>query len=126
MGERNLSVGAVASSWESRAAAFFEVQIDAGTAEARLQDFVKSTGLGEGILESAGNGTQGNVSFYALSLKEDGSPIEVRSCVKFGACGLTSCVGLEFGLRFQSSVWDECFEGVLEPHCRRLDSLPTR
>ena len=74
-------VANVASVWEAHAAGLFDVTVSGEEAEARLENFVKAANLSTALLNSTrseqpGEGT-GNVSFYALSLKEDGSPVEV-------------------------------------------------
>ncbi|KAK7036505.1 hypothetical protein VNI00_011702 [Paramarasmius palmivorus] len=68
--------GRVAQVWEENAPKFFEVSVEANEAEKRLMDFVDAPNvdLGQEVL----NGTTGeNVAFYALSLREDGSRVEV-------------------------------------------------
>uniref|UniRef100_A0A0W0FBH0 Uncharacterized protein n=1 Tax=Moniliophthora roreri TaxID=221103 RepID=A0A0W0FBH0_MONRR len=74
----SIPAGQVAQVWEEKAPKLFEVIVDESEAEARLQNFVDAPNveLGRGIL----NGTSGgNVSFYALALREDGSPVEVMN-----------------------------------------------
>lgn len=66
-------VGEIANVWEGHAPELFKVRVDAQTAEQRLQDFVQRANLSEGLLNQAGSG----VTFYALSLKTDGMPVEV-------------------------------------------------
>ncbi len=63
-----------------RAASFFEVSINGSVADARLQNYIRAANLSEALLsgnDSAGGGTENKI-FYALSLMEDGSPVEVR------------------------------------------------
>lgn len=87
--------------WNTNAAAYFEVNIDAATAQSRLQTYVTQSNLtdatiyGNGVLNgtasnmtSSGNttstigGTAGsNSTFYAVSLLADGTPVEVRYLV---------------------------------------------
>ena len=77
------ALDAVAGVWEARAPALFEVRVGGTEAEARLAGFVQAANLSAALLEansSAGGGGgsgSGNVSFYALSLMEDGTPVEV-------------------------------------------------
>lgn len=66
-------VGDVAGVWEAQAAGLFEVQVAEDVAESRLRNFVRAANLSEALLRGPG----GNVSFYALSLKEDDAPVEV-------------------------------------------------
>ncbi|KAI0366300.1 hypothetical protein BV20DRAFT_1124361 [Pilatotrama ljubarskyi] len=76
------AVADVARVWEAEAPKLFEVTVGA-EAEARLENFVHAANLSESLLEegasnaSGNGGGAGNVSFYALSLKADGSPVEV-------------------------------------------------
>lgn len=67
---------AFAQVWEAQAPGFFEVQVNASSASARLDNFVASTGLSSPVLGT--NATKSDVSFLALSLMADGSPVEVR------------------------------------------------
>ena len=79
------ALDAVAGVWEARAPALFEVRVGGTEAEARLRGFVQAANLSAALLQansSAGGGSgsgsgSGNVSFYALSLMEDGTPVEV-------------------------------------------------
>ncbi|KAI0648904.1 hypothetical protein C8Q79DRAFT_903844 [Trametes meyenii] len=73
------AVGGVASVWEERAAGLFEVVVSARDAEARLENFVREAGLDGALRGEGGRGADvdADVSFYALSLKEDGEPVEV-------------------------------------------------
>ncbi|KAF8637779.1 hypothetical protein AX17_002570 [Amanita inopinata Kibby_2008] len=70
-----IDIGDVASFWERKAAAIFEVAVDPTTAEARLEDFIQKTNLSQALLE--GNRPQSDVKFYALALRTDGTPVEV-------------------------------------------------
>ncbi|PIL29853.1 hypothetical protein GSI_08060 [Ganoderma sinense ZZ0214-1] len=70
-------VAAVASVWEAQAPALFDVTVNSTNAEARLKNFVSVAGLSTALLNSTSNTTTANVSFYALSLKKDGTPVEV-------------------------------------------------
>ncbi|KAH9485673.1 hypothetical protein JR316_0002583 [Psilocybe cubensis] len=66
----------MAEKWESEAPGMFEVVVDADTAEQRLKNFVQAVDLDDSLLGN-GTATTGNVSFYALSLMPDGTPVEV-------------------------------------------------
>ncbi|KIJ27555.1 hypothetical protein M422DRAFT_271225 [Sphaerobolus stellatus SS14] len=72
---------AYAQIWEDRAASFFDVKVNATTAESRLKDFVIQANLSEALLDAAekqSNRTiQDSVEFYALSLHDDGSQVDV-------------------------------------------------
>ncbi|KAI9066083.1 hypothetical protein FKP32DRAFT_1610261 [Trametes sanguinea] len=75
------AVGAVAEVWEREAAGMFEVRVRGAVAEERLRAFVARANLSEALLEDDGEGEEGeergDVAFYALSLKADGTPVEV-------------------------------------------------
>ena len=71
-------VADIASVWEAEAPALFDVTVNSTEAEARLENFVTATKLSTALLNSTSNDTgSANVSFYALSLKQDGTPVEV-------------------------------------------------
>ena len=80
---------AAASVWEEKAASFFEVSINGSVAEERLQNYVIAANLSEALLSGTnatagiGAGNAANKIFYALSLMEDGSPVEVRLRIFF-------------------------------------------
>ena len=76
--------------WEQQASACFEVEIPRETAQLRLDEYVQTLNLsssllyGDGSLNGSTTGARanttaqpGNLSFYALSLDKDGSPVEV-------------------------------------------------
>ncbi|PPQ80092.1 hypothetical protein CVT26_012149 [Gymnopilus dilepis] len=73
---KGLSITAMAEKWEQEAPGMFEVTVDGQTAEERLQDFVQEVSLDSSLLGNSSS-PGGNVSFYALSLMADGSPVEV-------------------------------------------------
>ncbi|KAI0671937.1 hypothetical protein C8Q78DRAFT_806310 [Trametes maxima] len=102
-------VGDAARVWEERAAGLFEVGVGERDAEARLENFVREAGLSRTLLEKGGRG--GNVSFYALSLKEDGGPVEV----------LNSDLGfnLVYGANVPRAVLQRVVD-ALQPYPRRL------
>ncbi|KAF8161426.1 hypothetical protein B0H34DRAFT_653240 [Crassisporium funariophilum] len=81
LGEGTLDLGTMASKWETEASGLFEVVVPGDVAEKRLEAFVQEVGLDASVLNSSVNGTgtpaSGNVSFYALSLMQDGTPVEV-------------------------------------------------
>ncbi|RDX43809.1 hypothetical protein OH76DRAFT_1409762 [Lentinus brumalis] len=70
-------IDAVASVWEAQAPALFEVTVDGAEAEARLRHFVQAANLSSVLLEGNSSLSAGDVSFYALSLRADGTPVEV-------------------------------------------------
>ena len=73
-------VAKVAEVWETQTPALFDVRVNRTEAEARLENFVKATDLSTALLNSTSNGrAKGDVSFYALSLKKDGTPVEVMN-----------------------------------------------
>ncbi|TDL17991.1 hypothetical protein BD410DRAFT_793667 [Rickenella mellea] len=68
----------VAAVWEENALPFFEVSLTNETAEARLTNFVAKANLSEALIGGSGNATAGgNKAFYALSLDDDGTPVQV-------------------------------------------------
>ena len=68
----------VATVWEEKALPFFVVTVNSSTAQERLQNFVARANLSEALLDQDANTTEAsNKTFYALSLMEDGSPVEV-------------------------------------------------
>jgi len=87
----NTTIGDVAQTWEESTLQFFEVEVSGEEAEKRLRNFVNDprVNLGEGILgEADGNTTR----FYAVSLKDDGSPVEVCR-VRFPYFGINASSG---------------------------------
>lgn len=77
----------MAQVWEEKASGFFEVTINASTAESRLSNFVQQANLSQALLGNATSTdvtTGGNKVFFALSLMEDGSPVEV-GCISFSS-----------------------------------------
>lgn len=118
------SAAASAEIWETAAPSFFQVPIDAATAQSRLNNYIQQANLtnatvtGAGSLNSTatpsagfGNATQliggmqgQNSTFYALSLKEDGTPVEV----------LHSDLGflLEYGNNVSASVIQAVVEAM--------------
>lgn len=85
---------AAAEIWETSAYKFFEVPIDSATASSRLNNYIQQANLSSSAIAGAGslnntasssgewvNSTytigSGNSTFYALSLMEDGTPVEV-------------------------------------------------
>jgi len=110
-------VGAIASAWEENALSLFKVVVNSNVAEGRLQDFVKRANLSSALLSNAEfqdpfvNGGQADVSFYALSLKQDGTPVEV----------LNSDMG--FKLMYGDNLPREFLQhvvGALQPYPRGL------
>jgi hypothetical protein len=90
----NVTIDDIAALWEVAAPKFFEVVVDGATAENRLQNFVVQANLSQALLNSSttssggkgkppssgGNSTAANVTFYALSLMADGTPVQVCRC----------------------------------------------
>jgi hypothetical protein len=93
----NVTIDDIAALWETAAPGFFEVVVDGATAESRLENFVVQANLSQALLDSSGvnstgmensttpggnsttsgNSTIANVTFYALSLMADGTPVQV-------------------------------------------------
>ena len=105
----NVTLDDIASLWETAAPHFFEVVVDGPTAESRLENFVVQANLSRALLQSSGanstgtsnstgmgnpttpanstvlgntlaSGNPSNVTFYALSLMADGTPVQV--CIR--------------------------------------------
>lgn len=70
---------AVANKWEQDVPALFELTVDSQDAEARLIDFVQEVGLDQSLLDANNTSSPQDVSFYALSLMPDGTPVQVCS-----------------------------------------------
>lgn len=83
-----------ASTWETRSDQCFQVNLSMATAETRLEEYTRTLNLtqdllyGEGSLNGSTTGSElggpeqdqiGDMTYYALSLREDGSPIEVSN-----------------------------------------------
>ncbi|KDQ56402.1 hypothetical protein JAAARDRAFT_195047 [Jaapia argillacea MUCL 33604] len=105
------NISDVAAVWEREAPVLFEVTIDSSTAQARLQNFVKAANLSTSLLSQNSTTSSGNVSFYALSLMADGSPVEVLNS------------DLSFNLLYGTNVSQEFLQHVvdaLQPYPRGL------
>ncbi|GHJ88125.1 hypothetical protein NliqN6_4527 [Naganishia liquefaciens] len=64
--------------WETAAAPCFEVTISGQEAQSRLDNYVQQANLSQALLSGVeGFNATDNVTFYALSLDDDGSPVEV-------------------------------------------------
>ncbi|KAI0350022.1 hypothetical protein OH77DRAFT_1431415 [Trametes cingulata] len=114
------AVADVARVWEAEAPKLFEVTVAREEAEARLKNFVRAANLSESLLGSFSNSSgstasasagSGNVSFYALSLKEDGSPVEVLN----SDMGFNLVYGANLSREFLQHVVD-----ALQPYPRGL------
>jgi hypothetical protein len=66
----------MATIWREASLPLFQVNVTAANAASRLQNFVTAANLSTALL---GNSTESSdpFSFYAISLKADGSPVEV-------------------------------------------------
>ncbi|KAF8190877.1 hypothetical protein BJ912DRAFT_315929 [Pholiota molesta] len=100
--DSGVDVVAMAEKWESEAPGMFEVSVDGDTAESRLQDFVQEVSLNEGLLGNASESSSANVSFYALSLMADGTPVEVLNS------------DLSFGLMYGTNVSAQFLQHVVD------------
>jgi hypothetical protein len=70
--------------WETKAAPCFEVTISSETAQSRLTNYVQQANLSQALLDQSGAfNSSGNITFYAVSLRADGSPVEV--CLMSGS-----------------------------------------
>ena len=105
-------VGEVAYVWETHAPDLFHVSVDAQTAAQRLQFFVQAANLSESLLnETTAVDNADNVAFYALSLMQDGTPVQVMNS------------DTSFNLVYGQSVSREFLEHVvtaLEPYPRGM------
>lgn len=72
------AIDEIAAVWEQQAPSFFEVQVNASTAQSRLQNFVQAANLSNSLLQNATGGNYSDTNFYALSLMEDGIPVQVN------------------------------------------------
>ncbi|KAF5357341.1 hypothetical protein D9758_005948 [Tetrapyrgos nigripes] len=108
----NSSIDDVVRTWEENALGFFEVEVEEEEAERRLRNFVNDprVALGEGILDNATSTDNATMTkFYALSLRDDGSPVEVLNS------------DLSFSLMYGSNVSRDLLEHVvsaLQPYPR--------
>ena len=68
---------AIASVWEAKAPALFDVHVKSADAARYLQDFVQAVNLSEALLHTTPH--HPSITFFALSLKQDGSPVEVMN-----------------------------------------------
>ncbi|OSC99924.1 hypothetical protein PYCCODRAFT_1513135 [Trametes coccinea BRFM310] len=107
-------VAEVAEVWEREAPGMFEVRVGRGVAEERLRRFVRRANLSEAMLESTNSSAgaqEADVSFYALSLKEDGTPVEVLN----SDMGFNLVYGANVSRAFLQHVLD-----ALQPYPRGL------
>lgn len=118
----------MAEKWEALAPPMFEVSVDVDTAEARLQDFVEQVSLNEDLL---GNSTSSatNVSFYALSLMADGTPVQVRYKAVHSQWTIkliSTFLGPELGFELQLDVWYQPYCCIPAASHRCSDTLSSR
>ncbi|EJD08148.1 uncharacterized protein FOMMEDRAFT_144208 [Fomitiporia mediterranea MF3/22] len=93
----------LAAVWEEKSLPFFEVTLDNETAQERLRNFINETNLSEALLDDITDVSEAsNKTFYALSLKEDGSSVEV----------LNSDIG--FSLLYGNNVTQSFLQRVIE------------
>ncbi|KAL7279357.1 hypothetical protein ACG7TL_007198 [Trametes sanguinea] len=107
-------VAEVAEVWEREAPGMFEVRVGRGVAEERLRRFVRRANLSEALLKSTNSSAgaqEADVSFYALSLKEDGTPVEVLN----SDMGFNLVYGANVSRAFLEHVVD-----ALQPYPRGL------
>ncbi|KAJ9106821.1 hypothetical protein QFC19_002949 [Naganishia cerealis] len=73
------TAGSMIGIWESAASPCFEVNISSEDAQSRLNNYVQQANLSQALLSGASglNSSSGNLTFYALSLNADGSPVEI-------------------------------------------------
>lgn len=103
-------VGRLADVWEQHAPGLFEVTLDADRAESRLRDFTHLANPSEALLTRPGsqnpstvaNAAGGDFTYYALSLKQDGTSIEV----------LNSDIG--FNLMYGSNISQDFLQKVID------------
>lgn len=63
--------------WEQRAAEFFSVEVKGETVQARWKDYIIQSNLSDALLDSEDTANPEDVTFYALSLHDDGSKVDV-------------------------------------------------
>lgn len=69
--------GRYADVWEAHAAPLFDVKVNGATAESRWKDYIVRSNLSDALLGGGNGGKQNDVTFYALSLQDDGTPVDV-------------------------------------------------
>ena len=104
IGTSAIEVGRVADIWETHAPGLFTVTVDAATSESRLKEFIKETNLSDTLLTrpQATLNDGKDLLYYALSLKDDGTPVEV----------MNSDMG--FNLIYGSNVSQEFLQRVID------------
>ena len=104
IGTSAIEVGRVADIWETHAPLLFTVTVDAATSESRLKEFIKETNLSDTLLTrpQATLNDGKDLLYYALSLKDDGTPVEV----------MNSDMG--FNLIYGSNVSQEFLQRVID------------
>ncbi|GJJ15110.1 hypothetical protein Clacol_009385 [Clathrus columnatus] len=88
--------------WEQRAAGFFSVDVEGETVQARWKDYVVQSNLSDTLLDSVDTANPEDVSFYALSLHNDGTKVDVMHS------------DLGFSLLFASNVPASTLQRVVE------------
>lgn len=69
--------------WEQRAAEFFSVEVKGEVVHARWKDYIIRSGLDDGLLDLRDTADPEDVTFYALSLHDNGSKVDVSTlCYK--------------------------------------------
>ncbi|KAF8512552.1 hypothetical protein BU17DRAFT_54049 [Hysterangium stoloniferum] len=94
-----------AEMWEQHAAGFFSVKVKGAIAQSRWKDFVVRANLTDTLLDSqnaSGHGATQDVTFYALSLHDDGTKVDVMHS------------DLGFSLLFASNVPSALLQRVVE------------
>ena len=123
--DAGVQAGRYADIWEAHAAGLFDVKVKAATAESRWEDFVVRANLSEALLDSQGGGhaNASDVTFYALSLHDDGTPVDVNDHFLSPA----RCDSLSIGLGDAQRpwLWSVVYFKHIQPSitaCRRTPS----
>ena len=101
--------------WETQSLRFFDVNLTTSSATSRLENFAQQTNLTNALASvNNTNSTASNLSFYAVSLDSDGTPVQV----------MNSDIG--FNLLYGNNVSVATLEhaiNVLQPYPRGLVSV---
>lgn len=88
--------------WEQHAAEFFSVEVKGDVVQARWKDYIVRSGLDDALLNLKDTSDPEDVTFYALSLHDDGSKVDVMHS------------DLGFSLLFASNVPTSLLQRVVE------------
>lgn len=119
--DAGVQAGRYADVWETHAAPLFDVKVNGATAESRWKDYIVQSNLSDALLGGGNGGKQSDVTFYALSLQDDGTPVDVSgpsffTCECEGKFSLNQVMNndLGFGLLFASNISETYLQRVVE------------